>query len=93
MSEKNKRTREEMREVDRKYIKFKMKRVKREKTRGNAPAAERHADELVQYLGLDERELPIERIVDLAQTGVTSFSTENRLRLIREEGAEELLWN
>lgn len=48
-------------ETHRKYIKFKMKQVKRAKQRGNQAKAQRHATELLQYLGLDGRsEPPIE---------------------------------
>lgn len=52
----------DLKETDRKYIKFKMKRVKKAKKRGNNAEAERHATELIQYLGLEEgSEAPIEQ--------------------------------
>lgn len=51
----------EDRETDRKYIKFKMKEVKRAENRGNHAAARRHATELVQYLNLaEDTETPVE---------------------------------
>lgn len=53
------------RETDRRYVKFKMQRIKELKQKGNNPAAERHATELIQYLGLDdESELPIEPLLE-----------------------------
>lgn len=58
----------EDRETDRKYIKFKMKRIKSEKQRGNHAAARRHATELLQYLNLGGSESPIEQVMNhLAQ--------------------------
>lgn len=52
-------------ERDRKYVKFKMKEIKKEKKRGNEPAARRHATELFQYLSLGTGgETPIEGELD-----------------------------
>jgi len=50
------------RETDRRYIKFKMKRIKEAKQRGNDARANRHANELLQYLGFDNSETPIESL-------------------------------
>ena len=53
------------RKKDRKYIKFKMQKIKKAKEKGNSGAANRHATELTQYLGLDEgSETPIEGMLD-----------------------------
>jgi len=53
------------RESDRKYIQFKMKKIKKAKKKGNNAAASRHATELTQYLGLDEGSAtPIEGMLD-----------------------------
>lgn len=41
------------REGDQRYIKRKMKKIKEEKKKGNDAVAERHAQELIQYLGWD----------------------------------------
>lgn len=56
--------REYLAKTDRRYVKFKMKRIKRERNRGNRAAAERHANELLQYFGFDESERPIEQLFD-----------------------------
>lgn len=48
------RTTRWMATTDRKYIKFKMKKIKEAKKSGNNALAERHAEELYQYLGWSE---------------------------------------
>ncbi len=41
-----------MAETDRRYVKFKMKQIKKEKQAGNPSIAERHRVELLKYLGM-----------------------------------------
>lgn len=54
------------RERDRRYVKFKMKRIKEARNKGNKAAAQRHSTELIQYLGIapDDSETPIEGALD-----------------------------
>lgn len=47
-------------EQHRKYYKFKMKKIKEAHEKGNKPLARRHANELLQYFGIGDREMPIE---------------------------------
>lgn len=73
------------REQDRKYVKFKSKRVKRAKKRGNNAAAQRHATELIQYLGLDEgSETPIEGILAIEARNESQMSGDDRLQQLRQ---------
>lgn len=82
-----------MREVDRKYIKFKMQRIKQAKKRGNDAAARRHATELIQMLGLNEdTDMPIEDMVTVLQENVTEFQYQDRFQQLRE-GLHNEWWN
>ena len=58
------RTRRNLREVDRRYIKFKMQQIKQAKQEGNEPLAQRHATELLQYLGVGDSGTPIETVMN-----------------------------
>jgi hypothetical protein len=71
-------------ETDRLYIKFKMKRIKEAKLLGNDPAAKRHARELVQYIGIENDEMPIEEQLALIEEAMQS-SASKRLRSLRRE--------
>lgn len=74
------------RERDRRYVKFKSKRIKREQKRGNSAAANRHAMELVQYLGLDESsETPIEGILAMMESESSEMAGTDRLKKLRQE--------
>lgn len=56
-----------LREVDRRYIKFKMKQIKKAKQQGNKGLAQRHATELLQFLGVDGSSTPIESVMNEAE--------------------------
>lgn len=79
----------DFRETDRRYTKFKSKRIKREKKRGNTAAAERHATELLQYLGLDgSSELPIERALNRSEELDDSVVETAKLQAVRNGALE-----
>jgi hypothetical protein len=71
-------------ETDRRYIKFKMKRIKEQKLLGNDSAARRHARELVQYIGVENDETPIEEQLSLTEDALPT-SDSSRLRALRRE--------
>ncbi len=76
------------RETDRKYVKFKSKQVKKEHNRGNKAAADRHARELLQYLGLDG-EMPVEGMIrSLEETDATPFEKATRLQQLRNTSSD-----
>lgn len=86
-------TETQLREIDRRYIKFKMQRIKRAKKRGNDPVARRHATELIQMLGLnDDTDMPIEEMVELLEENVTGFQYQDRLQQLRG-GLHNEWWN
>lgn len=73
-----------LRRTDRNYVKFKMKLIKRAKKRGNSGEAERHANELLQYLGLDGvSELPIEQIITVLEDNMTDLQYTDRFNQVR----------
>lgn len=49
-----------MRAKDRRYLKFKMKKIKEARNNGNRALARRHAIDIIQYFGFDDSEAPIE---------------------------------
>jgi hypothetical protein len=51
---------------DRRYMKFKMRRIKRAKLDGNEAAAQRHATELLQYFNVGDNETPISDALELS---------------------------
>lgn len=63
------RTERTMPAQDRRYLKFKMERIKKEKRRGNRPAAHRHATELLQYFGINGSSRPIADALELDESG------------------------
>lgn len=71
-------------EVDRRYIKFKMKRIKEQKLLGNDSAAKRHARELVQYIGIENDETPIEEQLTLIEDAMLTPDSK-RLRALRKQ--------
>lgn len=46
-------------ETDRRFIKYKMKQIKKAEKAGNRPRAERHGVELLQYLGIEDHDGPV----------------------------------
>jgi hypothetical protein len=66
-----------LRELDRRYLKFKMKRIKKEINRGNRPAAQRHGVELIQYFGIGDGEMPIESVLQAAEDDKQSGKDES----------------
>jgi len=77
---------QQLRETDRNYVQFKMKRIKKAKQRGNNAEAERHATELIQYLGLDfdgMAEVPIENIITLLENNMTDLQYTDRFKQLR----------
>lgn len=54
---------EYIRKTDRRYLKYKMKRIKKAKQQGNEALAQRHAIELAQYFGIGGQERPIEMML------------------------------
>jgi len=72
--------------IDRRYFKFKMKRIKRAEKRGNRAESQRHATELSQHFGFDNNsEPPIEPIIDIANP---DMSDTNKLKQLRGESTE-----
>lgn len=69
------------RDADRKYMKYKMRRIKEAKESGNRAEVNRHAIDVIQYFSVDgTSERPIEDTLNK----VMSMESDKRFKRLRE---------